>query len=380
MAEDHYLKRELYHRVQTDPALFDFLQSGALDGVWYWDLTAQEHEWMSPRMWEALGYPPDEMPHTPASWQALVHPEDATAAFEALKAHLADARVPYDQIIRYRHRTGRTVWIRCRGITVRDEDGTPTRMLGAHTDITPLKEAEQKLQLANHLLQQRSEDLEQFASIASHDLKSPIRQLGSLAVLLQTELDELGIQNETVSQVIDLIRKRAALALQMHNDLLEYATAGGALMPTEPLDLDALAREVWQAHEAPGFSLDLPAPLPTCWLPRVPVATVLSNLFSNAISHHDREQGTITVTAAEEGTALRLIVADDGPGIPEAFRQKVFEVFQTLRSRDDGGGTGLGLALVRKLTERFGEGTTLHANDPRGTRFETRWRTTPPLC
>lgn len=372
MAEEHYLKEELYRRLQTEPALFAFLQSGALDGIWYWDLTDQSQWWMSPRVWEVLGYPPEQ----PPAWRNLLLPEDAQATLDAFQAQIQQpAPAIHEQIIRYRHATGRTVWIRCRSIILRDGDGVPLRMLSAHTDISALKEAQQQLTLANRQLQQRSDELTAFATIASHDLKAPVRQLASLAELLQLELAELDVQDDTLDHIIGLITRRAAMAVQMHDDLLAYATAGGAPAAVEPIDLDALVREVWLAHQTPGFSLHLPAPLPTARLPRVPVVTVLSNLFSNAVQHHDRDHGTVSVTAAAQDGLLVLSVADDGPGIPDTFRDKVFEAFKTLQSRDSGGGTGLGMALVQKLTERFGEGTTLHSNTPRGTRFETRWHT-----
>ena len=372
----HYLKTELYTLVQRDPSIFDFIQSGALDGVWYWDLEQREHEWMSPRMWQALGYDPADMPHSPSAWQALIFPEDVAPTISALEQHLADPAVPFDQTLRYRGGQGQTVWIRCRGMAIRDEQGRCTRMLGAHTDITALKEAEQRLQEANLHLNDRRRELESFISLASHDLKAPLRQLGSLAMLLRDDLAERGMTDPDVQEVIDLLVRRADLALQMHNDLLDYATAGTIAVTPEEVDLGALLQEVWASHDRPGFSLRVPSPLPRAILPRTPVMTALTNLISNAIRHHDRAAGTITVTASADGPVLSLSVADDGPGIPPSQRALALAAFQTLKSRDTGGGTGLGLALVQRLTERFGEGVALHGSEPRGLRVETRWSLT----
>lgn len=141
----HYLERELYERLQSDPAIFEFLQAGSLDGLWYWDLVDQEHEWLSPRFKEVFGYSVDEVPHTSDWWQANIFEEDLAKAAERFQQHIDDPSVPYDLIVRYRHKNGSTVWIRCRGIAIRDEDGTPTRMLGAHTDLTPLMISRQRL-------------------------------------------------------------------------------------------------------------------------------------------------------------------------------------------------------------------------------------------
>lgn len=144
-SEIHYLKKELYDLIQKDPAIFEFLQSGSLDGIWYWDLENQENEWMSPRFWTTLGYDPKGKKHLASEWQDLIHPEDLLVAIENFKKHCSDSNHPYDQVVRYLHKDGSTVWVRCRGIAIRDKTGKPIRMLGAHTDLTPQKQAEQAL-------------------------------------------------------------------------------------------------------------------------------------------------------------------------------------------------------------------------------------------
>ena len=121
--EEHYLKEELYQLVRSDPAIFEFLQAGSLDGIWYWDVERQDQEWMSPRFKELFGYRDDEIPNTSEWWQANIFPEDRDVALDNFAKHLADPNHPYDQIVRYRHRDGSTVWVRCRGLAIRDDDG-----------------------------------------------------------------------------------------------------------------------------------------------------------------------------------------------------------------------------------------------------------------
>jgi PAS domain S-box-containing protein len=134
----HYLESELYQLVRTDPAIFTFLREGSLDGLWYWDLENQDQEWMDNRFWELFGFDPKEKTHSPSEWQDLIHPEDLKVALENFKKHLADPSYPYDQIVRYSHKDGSTVYVRCRGMAVRDADGVPLRMLGVHNDLTRL--------------------------------------------------------------------------------------------------------------------------------------------------------------------------------------------------------------------------------------------------
>ncbi|MEQ9438174.1 MAG: PAS domain-containing protein [Cyclobacteriaceae bacterium] len=150
----HYLEAELYELVKCDRSIFDFVEESSLDGLWYWDLEQPEHEWMSPKFWRTLGCKPADMPHRSDAWQDIIFSEDLKVATENFSKHLANPTHPYDQIVRYRHQDGSTVWIRCRGIAIRDEKGNPIRMLGAHTDLTSLKKKEEELKKTKELLEQ----------------------------------------------------------------------------------------------------------------------------------------------------------------------------------------------------------------------------------
>jgi PAS domain S-box-containing protein len=158
--KDHYLKKELYDLIQKNVSVFEFLQQGSLDGIWYWDIEAQENEWMSPRFWEVLGYNPAEKEHLAKEWQDLINPDDLKTALYNFAKHCEDPNHPYDQVVRYRHRDGHTVWVRCRGIAIRNETGKPIRMLGAHTDLTPQKIAEEKLRQKTIELEETNKKLQ----------------------------------------------------------------------------------------------------------------------------------------------------------------------------------------------------------------------------
>ncbi|MBB6479952.1 PAS domain-containing hybrid sensor histidine kinase/response regulator [Spirochaeta isovalerica] len=156
MKEEHYLKKELYSLIATDPSIFDFIQEGSLDGIWYWDLENPENEWMSPRFWTILGYDYNRKSHKPEEWQDIINQDDLKIAISNVEKHLADPDHPYDQIVRYMHCNGSTVWIRCRGIAIRDSQGKPIRMLGAHTDLTTIKASEKSLLENRKLLEETS--------------------------------------------------------------------------------------------------------------------------------------------------------------------------------------------------------------------------------
>src|SRR6056297_2810436 len=144
--KENYLKQELFQLLQTDKKVFNFIQESSLDGLWYWDLEDMENEWMNDKFWTTLGYEPDEMPHKSSAWQHMINQDDLKVVQENFKRQLENPDYPYDQVVRYRHKNGSTVWIRCRGLIIRDEKGKPVRMIGAHQDITFLKEKERELE------------------------------------------------------------------------------------------------------------------------------------------------------------------------------------------------------------------------------------------
>ncbi|XYK79829.1 MAG: PAS domain-containing sensor histidine kinase [Labrenzia sp.] len=146
---EHYLETEFYSRIQSDPEIINFLEEGSLDGLWYWDLEYPEHEWLSPRFKTLFGYEQSEIPHTSAWWQQNILEEDLEKAKSAFQAHERDPSVPYDLEVRYRHKDGHLVWVRCRGKIIREKTGKPIRMIGAHTDITALKSRETQLDYLN---------------------------------------------------------------------------------------------------------------------------------------------------------------------------------------------------------------------------------------
>jgi len=160
--KENYLKKELYNLVKRDSKIFEFIQSGSLDGIWYWDLENIENEWMSPRFWEVLGFDSKEKKHSPCEWQGIINPEDLKVALNNFEKHCQDPNHPYDQIVRYKHKNGSTVWIRCRGIAIRDENGKPIRMLGAHTDITQIKNLQHELEEQNRELLKKQKEIEEL--------------------------------------------------------------------------------------------------------------------------------------------------------------------------------------------------------------------------
>ena len=384
-SEEHYLRTELYDLVRKDPAIFEFLQAGSLDGIWYWDVERQEQEWMSPRFKELFGYRDAEIPNTSAWWMENIFPEDRAVALENFGRHLEDASHPYDQIVRYRHRDGSTVWVRCRGLAIRDAHGKAIRLLGCHTDVTALKRAEEDLRRQAAELREARDAAERastakstFLANVSHEIRTPLNGVIGMAELLRdTALD--AEQREQVSA----IRESAEALLEIINDILDFSKIEAGRLVAEPRPfrlrerLDSLVRAF--APRLHGRQVTLTADI----APDTPDALlgdarllrqVLANLLSNAIKF--TEHGTITLRArlqeeTGEELTLEFEVSDTGIGIPAGKQRVIFEEFvqadaSTTRRY---GGTGLGLAIATRLVDALGGEIGLTSEPGAGSTF-----------
>src|SRR5690554_7480675 len=140
-----YLKKELYELIKTDESILDFIIDNALDSLWYWDLENPKNGWVNARFWTMLGYASKEMSGKSCAWRDVINQDDLKLVTDSLSKYLDNSKQQYDQVIRYVHKDGSTIWMRCRGIVVRDKDGKPFRMLGTHQNITEIKNKDREL-------------------------------------------------------------------------------------------------------------------------------------------------------------------------------------------------------------------------------------------
>ena len=351
---EHYLKTELDQKFASDPEMWSFLQLGSLDGVWYWNIEQPDDEWMSPEFWELLGYDPDKMAHSPRAWQDLIFPEDRDVAVQNFEAHCADPGHPYDQIVRYRHADGSTVWVRCRGLTIRDETGRPIRMLGAHNDITAIKRAEEQATAGWKAAEAANAELRTFAYSVSHDLKAPANTLE----LLLTELSyELGDRiPEGVQQFMTLSLETVGRMKALVEGVIDYTCVIGMESEFETVSLDNALK-----HSLNNLRADIElagavvtnGPMPTILSIGNQMTVLFQNLIGNAIKF--RRPGVppkIHVSCKDRGGPhLELCCEDNGMGIEEKDMERIFSIFQRLHVRDEIEGFGLGLALCQRISK-----------------------------
>lgn len=143
-----YLKNDLYARVASDPTIFDFLQESALDGIWYWDLQNPEGEWVNAKFWQVLGYDAStSIPSGTSVWRSHLVREDRLKLESMLSNKLQEKE--FNEVFRFRHRLGRTKWLKCRGRVLRDENGNDIRVIAAFIDVSELKQREIFLDTCN---------------------------------------------------------------------------------------------------------------------------------------------------------------------------------------------------------------------------------------
>jgi PAS domain S-box-containing protein len=245
------------------------------------------------------------------------------------------------------------------------------QVLALVTDITERDEARRKLEAHTKALELINKDLDDFAYVASHDLRAPLTAIGSLVLWL--EEDTANLLPEASANHLGLIKNRVARMGKLLEDLLDYSRAGRTANSMETVDTEEMVAQVVDLVRG-----TMPLTINTKGLPvfatvRTPLQQILRNLISNAIKHHDRDSCTIEVTVEESGPFYVFRVSDDGPGIPSQFHDKIFNMFQTLRPRDEVEGSGMGLALVRKLVERYGGIVYVVDTPGRGTTIEFTW-------
>ncbi|RQG89877.1 PAS domain S-box protein [Natrarchaeobius halalkaliphilus] len=237
-------------------------------------------------------------------------------------------------------------WVVARG-HVEYDDGNPTTFPGALADITERKRFERRLEESN-------KRLEQFAYAASHDLQEPLRMVTSYLQLIERryadELDEDG------EEFIQFATDGADRMREMIEGLLEYSRIETRGDPFEQIDLDAVLADVRRDLQVRIEESDAEItaePLPHVEADPGQVRQVFQNLLSNAIEY-STDPPRIDVSAVRNGSEVTVSVADEGTGIDPDDRERVFEVFQSLHAQNEHSGTGIGLALCKRIVERHG--------------------------
>lgn len=261
-----------------------------------------------------------------------------------------------------------------------NSDGT-TSKLTIFRDITDRKrwEAESareerlRLQLLDEL-ERSNNELKDFAYIVSHDLKAPLRAITSLAQWLAADYgDKL---DEDGKEQLELLKNRTRRMHNLIEGILTYSRIGRSKEEKDEVDLNILVSEVIATIDPPeDIVIEVVGELPTIPFERTRMEQIFQNLLGNAAMYMDKPEGRITISCTDDDSNWRFSVADNGPGIDEKYYKKIFQIFQTLKPRDEVESTGVGLTIVRKIIEmhggeitvesKLGVGSTFHFTIPK---------------
>ena len=311
--------------------------------------------YMSPQYEAILGFTPEERLATPGLWESRLHPDDRARVL-AQVAEMSDDVGGWSLEYRMLHRDGHAVWLRDEAVLVRDQDGTPLFHQGVLFDISESKHAEHELERALEELRRADEIKDAFLTAVSHDLRTPLSTILGNAITLEHG-EELGISAEERAELLHALASKARRLTDLITDLLDMdRLSRGAIEPRfSPDEVGSLVARFVRDTDALGERrVELDVWPVVAVVDRAMVERIVENLLVNAAKHTPPD-ATVWVRVRPRGAGVEIVVEDDGPGVPEAMRDTLFQPFERGPSASPHApGVGLGLSLVSRFAELHG--------------------------
>jgi PAS domain S-box-containing protein len=337
-------------------------------GIWEWNIMTNEVTW-DERLEIMFGLKPGTFGKNYSSFENLVNEEDLSHLQIALdKTFQNDS--PYETVFRTKNTDIKTKYISSKAVLNRDEEGKPLSMLGVCFDVTGLKEdTERLLSKLNEELLRSNKELENFAYVASHDLQEPLRMVSSFTQLLEQKykdnLDEKAL--EYIHFAVDGSKRMYDLL----NGLLDYSrikTKGkefkqvnlNLTLESAKKNLTLTIKErnaIIKSDELPSFHAD-----------ESQMIHLFQNLISNSIKFSTNDP-RIFISSQSDNDQYVISVKDEGIGIESQYFEKIFQIFQRLHPKEQYEGTGIGLAICRRIVERHGGRIWVESEIGKGSTF-----------
>jgi light-regulated signal transduction histidine kinase (bacteriophytochrome) len=247
-------------------------------------------------------------------------------------------------------------------------------LLAIFRDITERQQAEQHQAKLLKQVEKANRELKEFAYVASHDLKAPLRGISSLAGWLSTDYgDKLGDKG---MEQMNLLLSRVDRMQKLIDGILQYSRVGQTEEEKVHVDLNELVPVIIDSLAPPeNIEITVETELPVLECGQTRITQAFQNLLSNAVKYMDKPHGQIRIGCVEKDNFWEFNVTDNGPGIEEEHFERIFQIFQTLARHDENGGTGIGLTVVKKIVElydgkiwvesKLGEGSTFYFTLPK---------------
>lgn len=371
--ESHLKEREL----KLHNERFNYVTKATSDAIWDWDLVKMKIYW-GQGFEDLFGYPINSLSTDISSWTEHIHPDDRERAYQSILECIDGNKLNWEEDYRYLHANGNYRYVKDRGFVVRDENGKALRMVGAMLDITDSKIYEESLKKLNeHLVKQAkelavsNEELEQFAYVASHDLQEPLRMVTSFLTQLENKysekLDDKG--RRYIHFAVDGAKRMREIIL----DLLEYSRVGREEDKFETINLEELIGEIKHLYykQIQEKSARISTRnLPEIKAPRASTRQIFQNLIGNALKYSKEEAPPkITIECEDQEDMWVFKIKDNGIGISQDYFERIFVIFQRLHNREQYSGTGMGLAITKKIIENLGGKIWLTSKEGKGSTF-----------
>jgi PAS domain S-box-containing protein len=309
---------------------------------------------VNPAFTNLLGYTAEELTSKP--FNHFVHPDDKVATEKRTGYSVSYHSIHFEN--RYVAKDGKVVWLSWTSAPLPDEK----LIIAVAKDVSALKENERQLKLLNDEISKRVDELaasnaelEQFAYVASHDLQEPLRMVSSFMTLLETKYkDQL---DEKAQQYIHFAVDGAVRMRKIILDLLEYSRVGRIIPPSEQVDLIETLNDIIlvlkQSITETKATITWDE-MPTIFIAKTSIQHILQNLISNGLKYQQEGvQPIVHISATETDTHWQFAVTDNGIGIEPKYFDKIFVLFQRLHGKTEYSGTGIGLAICKKMVEWY---------------------------
>jgi PAS domain S-box-containing protein len=377
-------------KLRESQARLDLALRSASMGTWHWDIT-ENRRYFDDQACYLLGIDPTMFTGAAEDFFKVLHPDDRETVMKAL-ARTLERDVPYETEYRVAWPDGGFHYIASRGKLVRDDEGLPVKLNGLIWDISERRHMEEELRKSRDDLELRvrertaelsatvarlelvNAELQEFAFVASHDLQEPLRKIQTFCDMAKKRCAP--VLDNTSQEYLDRVINSASRMRQLLSDLLQFSRVAAKQEPFETIDLVKIVREAADVFEKTvkntGALVDIES-MPTIEADESQMLRLFQNLIGNALKFRSNGIPNVKVYGKLVGRGLcEILIEDNGIGFDPKFAELIFKPFQRLHNRNEYEGTGMGLAICRKIIERHGGSIRAESEPGKGSTFIIR--------